>query len=91
MFIYESAREVKVFPSTFYILMKGDFILIATQEKEFFERMKNSAKVVRKVQIMFGTLDRADVCDIYSIILYGHTVDEQTTSQHDAVVDVSSN
>lgn len=64
------------YPSSFISMRKGYFNLILTEDKEFFQRMKNSAEVIRKIQSMFGRLDRADVCDIYSIILYGHAVDE---------------
>lgn len=64
------------YPNSFISMRKGDFNLLLTENDEFFQRMKNSAKVIRKIQSICGRLDRADVCDIYSIILYGHAVDE---------------
>ncbi|UMO77816.1 hypothetical protein [Bacteriophage Phi NF-1] len=64
------------YPVSFISMRKGNFNLILTVNGEFFHRMKNSAEVIRKIQSIFGRLDRADVCDIYSIILYGHAVDE---------------
>lgn len=64
------------YPNSFISMRKGNFNLLLTEGIEFFQRMKNSAKVIRKVQSIFGRLNRADVCDIYSIILYGHAVDE---------------
>lgn len=64
------------YPESFISMRKGNFNLLLTEENEFFQRMKNSAEVIRKIQSIFGRLDRADVCDIYSIILYGHAVDE---------------
>lgn len=64
------------YPNSFISMRKGNFNLLLTEGIEFFQRMKNSAKVIRKVQSICGILNREDVCDIYSIILYGHAVDE---------------
>ena len=65
------------YPDTFTSMRKGNFNLLITEEDEFFQRMENASEVVRKVQDMFECeLDRRDVCDIYSLILYGHPEDE---------------
>lgn len=64
------------YPSSFVSMRKGNFNLLLTEEEGFFQRMGNSAEVIRKIQSIFGRLNRADVCDIYSIILYGHAADE---------------
>lgn len=72
----ESDRVDNRYPDSFISMRKGNFNLLLTESDEFFQRMKNSAEVIRKIQSIFGRLDRADVCDIYSIILYGHAVDE---------------
>jgi len=73
----ESVRIENHYPVSFISMRKGDFNLLLTKEEEFFQRMKNSSEVVRKVQDKFGCeLARRDVCDIYSLILYGHQADE---------------
>lgn len=72
----ESVSVINHYPASFISMRKGNFNLLLTEEEEFFQRMGNSAEVIRKIQSIFGRLNRADVCDIYSIILYGHAADE---------------
>lgn len=65
------------YPVSFISMRNGDFNLLLTKDEVFFQSMKNSSEVVRKVQDMFECkLSRRDVCDIYSLILYGHQADE---------------
>lgn len=67
------------YPTDFVSMRRLDFNLLLTEEVEFFQRMRNSSKVIRKVQDMSQTkLSRGDVCDIYSLILYGHQADAET-------------
>lgn len=74
---WKNESEGSNYPDGFSSLRKGNINLILSSNKGFYDRMSRAAEVVKAVVEHTGIeINRALVCNIYSMILYGEWVEK---------------